>query len=145
MIKNERQYRITKGQITKYQKALVELGARPKREVHPLLWKAQQDALHSQLDDLRAEADEYKALQAGKRRVLKLDSLDQLPQALIRARIARGLTQKQLAQKIGVQEQQIQRYEASDYATASFGRLKEIIRALNIKVREWVLLDRPAD
>jgi HTH-type transcriptional regulator / antitoxin HipB len=49
-----------------------------------------------------------------------LGSLNDLPTTLIKARIAAGLTQKDLADKIGVREQQIQRYEANHYNSASF-------------------------
>ncbi|MFQ5652267.1 MAG: helix-turn-helix transcriptional regulator [bacterium] len=53
---------------------------------------------------------------------------------LIQARIARGLTQKELAQKLGLKEQQIQRYEANDYAKASLARLNQIIDVLKVKI-----------
>jgi HTH-type transcriptional regulator/antitoxin HigA len=49
---------------------------------------------------------------------------------LIQARIARGLTQKELTQKMGLKEQQIQRYEASSYAKASLARINQIIKFL---------------
>jgi len=42
--------------------------------------------------------------------VLELESLAELPEALIRARIAVGLTQKGLAGRLGLKEQQVQRY-----------------------------------
>jgi HTH-type transcriptional regulator / antitoxin HipB len=42
-------------------------------------------------------------------------AIEDLPTTLIKARIASGLTQKDLAERIGVQEQQIQRYEANHY------------------------------
>ena len=57
---------------------------------------------------------------------------------LIQARIAAGLTQEDLAARLGVKPQQIQRYEASDYQTASFARLREIARLLGVDVRERV-------
>jgi transcriptional regulator with XRE-family HTH domain len=63
-----------------------------------------------------------------------------LPHGLIKARIARGFSQKELADKLGLKEQQIQRYEASDYETASFARLKEIVSALEINVNEDIFL-----
>ena len=53
---------------------------------------------------------------------------------MIQARIARGLTQKELAQKLGLKEQQIQRYEASSYAKASLARINQIIDVLDIKI-----------
>jgi len=141
MIKNERQYRITKAQIAKFQKGLEALEQSRPRDVHPVLQKAQREALESQLADLLAEVGEYEALQAGRQRALQLRSLDDIPEALIRARISKGLSQKQLAEKIGLKEQQIQRYEATDYATASFGRIRQVIRALNLRTKKAVLLE----
>ena len=64
---------------------------------------------------------------------IRLDSLGtvaELPATLIKARIARGLSQKDLADRIGLKEQQIQRYEATDYASASLTRIKEFVSAL---------------
>jgi HTH-type transcriptional regulator/antitoxin HipB len=45
--------------------------------------------------------------------------LHELPIALAEARIAARLTQRQLAERIGVAEQQVQRWEANDYTTRS--------------------------
>ena len=53
MIKNERQYRITRSQAQKFQAAIRELeGTKPENNVSPVLHKAQIDALRSQLADL---------------------------------------------------------------------------------------------
>ncbi|MGO9270136.1 MAG: hypothetical protein ACLQOO_07765 [Terriglobia bacterium] len=49
MIKNERQYRITKAQAEKFQKAIQEMTRSPKGEAGSLLQKAQIDAMKSQL------------------------------------------------------------------------------------------------
>jgi hypothetical protein len=48
------------------------------------------------------------------------------------------VTQEDLAARLGVKPQQIQCYEASDYQTASFARLREIARLLGLGVRETV-------
>jgi transcriptional regulator with XRE-family HTH domain len=61
---------------------------------------------------------------------------------MIRARIALGLTQKQLAERVGLKEQQIQRYEENDYASASFSRLKEIIKALGLDIEQKIFLPK---
>jgi transcriptional regulator with XRE-family HTH domain len=50
---------------------------------------------------------------------------------LIRARISAGLSQRELAARLGLKEQQIQRYEATNYETASLRRVLEIAAALN--------------
>lgn len=42
---------------------------------------------------------------------------------LVKALIARGWTQRQLAEAVGMAEQQIQRYEANDYRSTSLARL----------------------
>ena len=136
MIKNDRQYRITKSQAAKLEQAL----ARPEKrvassKVHPLLLKAQSDALRSQLADLRSEIKQYENLRSGKRTTLNVKSLDNLPQALIQGRIAAGLSQKELAARLGLKEQQIQRYEATDYASASLTRVCEVARSLGLKLK----------
>jgi transcriptional regulator with XRE-family HTH domain len=64
-------------------------------------------------------------------------SLDGLAYALIQARIAAGLTQE-LAQKLGLKKQQVQRYEATKYATANLERLQAVTMALEVQVRTEV-------
>ena len=93
VIKNERQYRITRAQAEKFEHAMAELASAPDTPgVHPVLKKAQIDALRSQLGDLKAELEDYQALRSGKRQVLTLDSFDDLPRALVQGRIAARLT-----------------------------------------------------
>jgi ribosome-binding protein aMBF1 (putative translation factor) len=141
MIKNEREYRITKAQAAKFELALSDLStAGGNDRLHPLLQKAQRDSLESQLDDLREEIADYDALKSGQRTVISLDSLEELPRALIQARIAAGLSQRELAARLGVKEQQVQRYEATEYAGASLSRVTEVIRVLGLHVREDVFL-----
>ena len=137
MIKNERQYRITRAQVTRFENAIVELASR-QTATTSILDRAQVDALRSQLADLQNELVEYEALKSGKVTTFVADSFDALPSALIRARIATGMSQKDLAAKLGVKEQQVQKYEATDYASASFDRLRSIIRVLGVQVREEI-------
>ena len=140
MIKNERQYRITKAQVDKFSASLSQLMASPSGETHPMLRKAQEDALHSQLEELRSQLAEYDTLQSGQQIVLDVASFNDLSRALIRARIAAGLSQKQLADRLGLKEQQIQQYEATEYSAASMARVREVIQALGVLVREDVFL-----
>jgi len=142
MIKNERQYRITNAQVVKLERALDLLtkGLTGGEHMHPLLQKAQEDALRSQVADLHAQLREYDALRSRKRTVLELASFEELPRALIQARIAAGISQRELGERLGLKEQQIQRYEATEYASASLARVTEVVRALGIKVREDIFL-----
>jgi DNA-binding XRE family transcriptional regulator len=135
VIKNERQYRITKAQAERFERALAEVSARPSRSLPRALHKAQLDGLQSQLEDLRGELCEYEALRSGRRRSLALESIEELPKTLIQARIAARLSQEELAGKLGLKPQQIQRYEATNYQGASLERVNEILRVLGVKLR----------
>jgi transcriptional regulator with XRE-family HTH domain len=143
MIKNERQYKITKAQADKFREAIAQMPASPPTNGDPnglLLWKMQRASLQSQLDDLLFQLKQYDALRAGQHVVIEVSSFEELPTALIQARIAAGLSQKELAERLGLKEQQLQRYEATEYASASLERVNEVIRALNVKVRKDVFL-----
>ena len=54
---------------------------------------------------------------------------------LIQGRTAAGLSQKELAKRLGLKEQQLQRYEATDYASSSLTRVCEVARSLGLKVK----------
>jgi transcriptional regulator with XRE-family HTH domain/dephospho-CoA kinase len=140
MIKNERQYRITRSQAQKFQAAIHELeGTKPADNISPVLHKAQIDALRSQLADLEEEVAEYEALRESKRPFQELHSIEQIPSALIQARISSGLSQEQLAERLGMKAQQIQRYEATEYRAASLSRVVEVASALGVSIREGIL------
>ena len=141
VIKNERQYRITKTQAGKFEKAIREMeNAPPKNGVPSKLRQAQVDALRSQWTELQEQIKEYELLRSGKRRLLQLDSFADLPRALIQARIASGMSQEDLAERLGIKPQQVQRYEATDYLGASLSRVSEVVRVLGIQVQEHVFL-----
>jgi ribosome-binding protein aMBF1 (putative translation factor)/cytidylate kinase len=141
VIKNERQYRITKSQAGKFENAIRELeSARPNPQVHAKLRQAQIDALRSQWTELHEELQEYESLRSGKRRVLELGSFEDLPRALIQARIASGMSQEDLADRLGLKPQQVQRYEATDYLGASLARVSQVVQTLGLQVQKDVLL-----
>ena len=131
MIKNERQYLITKAQIARFVRTLESLGG--DQGVHEVIHKAQRNAVLSQISDMKAEIHEYESLKAGDFKPDQLKTVNELPVLLIKARIAQGLTQKDLADLLGLKEQQIQRYEATDYASARLSRIREVVGALGIE------------
>lgn len=133
MIKNAREYQITKAQAARFEKALETPAP------SSALDKIRFDAARAQLSDLRAELADYEALTSGKRTVVEVEDLAELPRALIQARIAAGLSQRELAERLGLKEQQIQRYEATNYAAAGLTRLLDIVRALDVRVRQDVV------
>jgi transcriptional regulator with XRE-family HTH domain len=142
MISNERQYRITKTEAEKFKRALADLESQSnaREGIHPRLVQAERDALQSQLNDLLGEIAEYEALKVGNIQVISIDSFDELADGLIKARIATGLSQKALADRLHLKEQQIQRYESDRYASASLQRLLEVARAIGVQIRKEILL-----
>jgi ribosome-binding protein aMBF1 (putative translation factor) len=142
MILNERQYMITKAQIKKFQSAIENL----KKKVPPednenekLRHQSYLGSLNGQLEELLEQVEEYENLKARKIDKLECSSLEELPEALIKARIFRGLTQEQLAELLNVKEQQVQRDEANQYANSSFTKILKVQRALDIEIREEVI------
>jgi transcriptional regulator with XRE-family HTH domain len=142
MIKNERQYRITKAEAEKFSRLIRELERESSSgsSVPQVIRAAEINGLQSQLADLLSEISEYDSLRNGKDVLLDVGSFQELPQALVRARIAAGLTQKELAVRLQLKEQQIQKYEATGYAGASVARLMEIAEALNLRIRKDVFI-----
>lgn len=142
MITNEREYKITRRALGKFETAIREfdVDALADRNISNVLAQVELRGLETMASRLSEQIREYEELKSGAVDVLKAESLDELPGILIRARIARGLTQAQLAERIGVKEQQIQRYEAEEYGSASLRRLIEISNALELEISETAQL-----
>ena len=139
MITNERQRRLTAAAIGRFERALADAEATgPRPDVHPTLQRAMVDGMRSQLTDLKDEVRAYDDLRAGRVKKRVLHSLSDLADALIEARIAAQLTQGQLADRLDIPEQQVQRYEQTRYRTANLERLQAIADALQLGVRESV-------
>jgi ribosome-binding protein aMBF1 (putative translation factor) len=86
------------------------------------------------LQELQEQIDAFERLQLGKSKELVLEAVEDLPKTLIRARIASGMTQEGLAHRLGVKTQQIQRYEATDYESASFAHVLKVVQALGLRM-----------
>jgi HTH-type transcriptional regulator/antitoxin HigA len=141
MITNERQYEQTRKQLTTLESLLASTQAG--QAGHDGFRDVQAAALTSQIQDLRHELTDYEQLRDGGTTVFEATSLAGLADALIKARIARGWTQRRLAEALGVAEQQIQRYESTAYRTASLARLCDIAEALGVTVTERAELRDP--
>jgi HTH-type transcriptional regulator / antitoxin HigA len=139
MITNQRQYLNTKAEVNRFRQALATPSA---KGLHPKAAKAMHDGLQSQLTDLETEISEYEKLQLGNITALEANSIVAIGEALIKARIVRKFTQKDLADKLTLAEQQIQRYEATAYRGVSVERLQEVADALKLNVREVFTLEK---
>lgn len=146
MIKNEKQYRAARKTAHAFESTLATRRAEPpqKAAIHPVIWEAERQALESELERILEELSAYEALKSGEQQSLTVASWEALPNALVRGRIAAGLTQKELAERMGLAEQQIQRYEASDYLSASLRRVQEVAEAIGLSLTALVDTRSPA-
>jgi len=131
MIENHRQYQVAKSQIAKLQTA-TEMARNKGDRMDARVYRAMIGGLESQIKEIQAQVEEYESLAGSSE--LRLDRVEDLPTLLIRARIARGFTQKELADRLGVRPQQIQKYEKTRYRSASFKRILETMRALRMEM-----------
>lgn len=138
MITNQRQYLVAQRQIEQFRLAIAAPDA---SNLHPKALRAMRAGLRSQLIDLEEELAEYDALRQGKITSLEAESIVGIGLALIKARIVRNLTQKELAEQLGLAEQQVQRYEATQYQGVATERLQQVADALRLSVREVFTLE----
>lgn len=133
MIKNQKQAAIVRKEINELRALLIEMEAKSAEQKLDFKQQLQYNVWQGRIADLRLEIEEYEHLTSDDLRILKVNS-DNLQKAIVSFRIASGMTQKDIADKLEIQEQQIQRYEQNDYLTASFERIIQILHTLEVEV-----------
>ena len=129
MIRNQREYKITRANHKRFADALADFDSSPPQG-DAILVKAQRDSLLAQLEDLTDEMLAFEALKMNHQPLVNVVELEQLPMRLIQTRVAVGLTQKSLASALGVTPQQVQKDEASSYQNVSYAKLLQVARVL---------------
>lgn len=134
MIKNDKQYQVTKSRLNDFKESLQALDH--EEAVDPLLRELHYGSLKSQIIEFEKQISEYELLKEGAINYVFVDNLTHIYEVLIKARIANGWTQANLAKRLHLKEQQIQRYEICNYSTASIERIIEIANALNVQIEK---------
>lgn len=124
MIKNKKKLKQSEEQIQKLTELLDKF-----KDSESLADKVQYGALECRIEDIQDEIDEYNKIIEFGVNGLEFDILD-LEKSITSLRLASNYTQKELAEKIGIAEQQIQRYEDQNYLKASFERIIQLIRVM---------------
>jgi hypothetical protein len=131
MIKNEKQYKITKKKLEEFTEAILK-----KQSSHPL--SATDQLILISLQDMQEqflnEIAAYELLQKNTSSLLTERSIDELPELLIEYKVKSGLTQKEFSQRIGMKEQQLQRYEAENFNSISFKNLLKILHSIGLEI-----------
>lgn len=144
MIRNETEYKEAVERLTEEQKRLAEHRARLKeaglsdeeikRVIDPM------ESFHLQL---REEVESYERLK--RQEFDELDNLRGLGHLLIALRIAQGISQRELARRLGVHESQVSRDERNEYFGITLERAVKVLDALNVRLRTKVEIDHPPE
>jgi len=98
-------------------------------------------SLIAERDELIESLEAYRAAQGGEVARLKARAGNDLGALLVAARVAKGWKQKELARRLFLPEQQIQRYEAERYRSISLSGLQRVARTLGIRLTAHI--DQP--
>jgi len=129
MIKSDAQRVRTVAQIAGFRQALakVELESTGRRSA------AIRGSYQGMIRQLEDELHEYDQLRSGELNLPHVERLDQVAPFIAKIRIAKGVSQTELARRLGVSKQVISRYEETEYQTVAIARLQEILDAIGIK------------
>jgi ribosome-binding protein aMBF1 (putative translation factor) len=130
MIKNEKQYKITKKLLVDWEENRRLLRAKPQSGVSELIHKERLHSVEEEIRQLKKQVKEYEEIKTGKQKLSDLELIEAVPELLVKWRIACNLTQKQLAKQLGMHENQLQRYENTNYAGASLSTVLQVARVL---------------
>lgn len=138
MIRSESEYRNAverlreeESRMTDREQALAELDL-SREEIKRAI-----DPLRSFHDQLQEEVASYENLKRGKFEELR--NFEGLGRMLVALRISRGLSQRELAERLGVHESQISRDERNEYHGITVQRAGKILDALGASTRTQVV------
>ncbi|WP_319502141.1 helix-turn-helix transcriptional regulator [uncultured Draconibacterium sp.] len=133
MIRSNSQYKKAKEKLKEFDSLIEkEISLLKDEGRHPVEIEMSANLMSAQRDKLSLEAAEYEELLNCKE--IAISSMREFPKAIVKARIKAGYTQGDLAKKIEIAEQQIQRYEIQDYNKANLERVVQIVDALDMNV-----------
>jgi DNA-directed RNA polymerase specialized sigma subunit len=137
MIRNENEYREAVARLAEEKKRIDA----QKAELRKMGLSA--DEVKRALDPIRSfhlqleeEVQGYERLRRGEFEDIR--NLRGLGQLLISLRIASGLSQRQLAERLGVHESQVSRDERNEYHGVTLDRAARILDALDVELRSTV-------
>ncbi len=138
MIRNENEYQEAVQRISEEAERLKQQKGRlrelnlSKDEMKRVL-----DPIRSFHDQLKEEVASYERLKRGD--FDELHNFEGLGRLLIALRIAKGVPQRELAERLGVHESQVSRDERNEYHGITIDRANRVLDALGVDVRTAVI------
>lgn len=146
MILNEKELRDAKARVSKLSEALATKNALNQvvSGLPPEVVSQVTDMMGRERNELNQLIEAYEtAKDTGEAKGLAKRAGSDPGLTLIVARIAKGFSQKELAWRLGVKEQQVQRYEADRYSAISLKNYRRIATLLGVQL-EASIRDNPA-
>jgi len=129
MIKSDAQRERTVAQIEGFRQALTKVD----REMTGKRAAVVRGSYEGMIRQLEEELREYDDLKSGELTLPNVERLDQIAPIIAKMRIAKGVSQTELARRLRVSKQVISRYEETEYQTVAIARLQEILDAIGVK------------
>lgn len=129
MIKNDLQYRIAKSSLKKF-RATLENHDELTSDQEEWVKEAHKATIVGEILQLEESIKDYEQLKNRQVQAPSLELVEQIPEMLIKNRIALGWTHEDLAKRLGVRPQQVQNDEATNYESASLSRLRKTAEVL---------------
>ncbi len=140
MIRNETEYKEVVKRLADERARLDEQRARLKQTgLSPDEIKRVVDPMESFHLQLKEEVESYERLKRGE--FEELENLRGFGHLLISLRIAKGITQRELARRLDVHESQVSRDERNEYFGITVERAMKVLEALNVRLRTKVELE----
>jgi hypothetical protein len=131
MITSQRQLIAAKEKIKMLKESLV---AECKKDVPEILKSAATGQIEELIAEMESEVNEYECLKSSKLSEIQIFSLEDLMDAPIKYRLAKGMTIEDFARKVDVHSRQIARYETEHYHNATTDTMIKILTCLDIKI-----------
>lgn len=142
MIRNEKEYAEAAARLEQEKRRLAEQESRLRSTgLKSEQVKRVMDPLRSFHQQLVEEVENYQRLKRGE--LDEMRDLRGLGQLLVSLRIARGMTQRDLAERLGVHETQVSRDERNEYHGITVERAARVLEALGAQVHGQVELVEP--
>jgi len=144
MIRNDKEYKEAVGRIRAEKQRLAQQEAELKNTgLKPKEIKRVLDPMRSFHEQLEEEVRSYERLCRGD--FDEICNFQGLGQLLVSLRIARSMTQRQLAERLGVHESQVSRDERNDYHGITIQRVARVLEALGVQIRSHVEMPKPTE
>ena len=138
MIRNEAEYQHASTRLIEERQRLAEHRGRLKEAgMNDEEIKRVIDPIESFHLQLKEEVESYERLKRGE--FEELENLRGLGHLLISLRIARGLSQRELAKRLDIHESQISRDERNEYYGVTLERAIKILDVLNVRLQSKVV------